>query len=258
MRVTILGSGPSTGVPLVGVGWGACDPNEPRNRRRRASILIEDENAAILVDSSPDCRQQLLDANVQRLDAVLYTHAHADHIHGIDDLRSINMAINAPLPAYGDAITLAALKNRFGYVFDPLKHFEGRPLLYYKPVLSPREIIGRFSVAGFSVTPFKQDHGFSSTLGLRIGDFAYSTDVVRLDDAAFEALDGVETWIVDCYRHQPHPTHAHLEQTLKWIKKLAPRRAIICHMGADMDYRTLRRDLPAGVEPAYDGMVIDI
>jgi phosphoribosyl 1,2-cyclic phosphate phosphodiesterase len=245
-------------VPLVGVGWGICDPNEPRNRRRRASILIEDENAAILVDSSPDCRQQLLDANVQRLDAVIYTHAHADHIHGIDDLRSINMATNAPLPAYGDANTLAALKNRFGYVFEPLKRFEGRPLLYYKPVLSPREIIGPFSVAGFNVTPFEQDHGFSTTVGLRIGKFAYSTDVVRLDDAAFEALDGVETWIVDCYRQQPHPTHAHLGQTLSWIERLRPERAIICHMGADMDYQTLCRDLPAGVEPAYDGMIIDI
>jgi phosphoribosyl 1,2-cyclic phosphate phosphodiesterase len=258
MRITILGAGSSVGVPMVGGGWGACDPNEPRNRRRRASILIEDGNALILVDSSPDCRQQLLDADVQRLDAVIYTHAHADHIHGIDDLRSINMAMNAPLPAYGDAKTLAALQNRFGYVFEPLKRFEGRPLLFYKPVLSPREIIGPFSVAGVHVIPFEQDHGFSTTLGLRIGNFAYSTDVMRLDDAAFQTLDGVDTWIVDCYRHQSHPTHAHLELTLSWIDRLRPRRAIICHMGADMDYQTLRRDLPPGVEPGYDGMAIDV
>ena len=258
MRVTILGAGSSSGVPIVGGDWGACDPNEPRNRRRRASILIEDKNAVILVDSSPDCRQQLIDAEVKRLDAVIYTHAHADHSHGIDDLRWINVAINAPVPVYGDSKTLDALRNRFGYVFDPLKRFEGRPLHYYKPVLAPREIIGPFTIAGIAVTPFEQDHGFSVTQGLRIGNFAYSTDVVRLDEAAFLALEGIDTWIVDSYRYRPHPTHAHLERTLSWIERVRPRRAIICHMGADMDYQTLRRDLPAGVEPAYDGMVIEI
>jgi len=258
MRVTILGAGSSSGVPIVGGGWGACDPKEPRNRRRRASILIEHENAVFLIDSSPDCRQQLLDAEVNRLDAIVYTHAHADHSHGIDDLRWINIAINGPLPAYGDATTLKILRDRFGYVFDPLKRFEGRALHYYKPVLTPREIIGPFTVAGLTITPFEQDHGFSTTLGFRIGDFAYSTDVVRLDDAAFQALEGVETWIVDAYRVQPHPTHAHLDLTLSWIERLRPRRAIICHMGADMDYQTLRRDLPPGVEPGYDGMAIDV
>ena len=258
MRVTILGAGSSSGVPIVGGGWGACDPKEPRNRRRRASILIEDANTVILVDSSPDCRQQLLDAGVGRLDAVVYTHAHADHSHGIDDLRWINVAINAPLPAYGDAETLATLRNRFGYVFEPLKRFAGRPVHYYKPVLSAREIIGPFTIGGVALTPFQQDHGFSATLGFRIGDFAYSTDVVGLEDAAFEALDGVETWIVDSYRRQPHPTHAHLDLTLGWIERLRPRRAIICHMGAEMDYQTLRRELPPGVEPGFDGMVIEV
>jgi len=153
MRVTLLGSGSSSGVPIVGGNWGACDPKEPRNRRRRASMLIEGEKAVILVDSSPDCRQQLLDAEVQRLDAIIYTHAHADHCHGIDDLRWINVAMNAPLAAYGDAKTLETLRNRFGYVFEPLKRFVDRPLHYYKPVLSPREIIGPFTIAGVTVTP---------------------------------------------------------------------------------------------------------
>ena len=257
MRVTVLGAGSSSGVPIIGGDWGACDPDEARNRRRRASILIECGKAAILVDSSPDCRQQLLDAEVQRLDAIVYTHAHADHSHGIDDLRWINVAMDAPLPAYGDAKTLKTLGNRFGYAFEPLKRFEGRPPNYYKPVLTPNEITGPFTIAGVAVTPFEQDHGFSTTLGLRIGDFAYSTDVVGLDEAAFWALNGIDTWIVDAYRHQPHPTHAHLDLTLSWIERVRPGRAIICHMGAEMDYQTLRRDLPPGVEPAYDGMVIE-
>ena len=257
-RITILGAGSSSGVPIVGSGWGACDPKEPRNRRRRASILIERGNAVILVDTSPDCRQQLLDAEVQRLDAVIYTHAHADHSHGIDDLRWINIAIDAPLPVYGDVETLEILVDRFGYAFEPLQHFEGRPPHYYKPALAPREIDGPFTIAGIAVTPFEQDHGHSTTLGLRIGDFAYSTDVMRLDDAAFAALDGIDTWIVDAYCLRPHPTHAHLDLTLSWIDRLRPRRAILCHMGAEMDYQTLRRELPPGVEPGYDGMVIEV
>ncbi len=259
MRVTILGSGPSSGVPMVGHNWGDCDPDEPRNLRRRASILVEDGPVSILVDSSPDCRQQLIDADVSRLDAVLYTHAHADHSHGIDDLRWINFAMHAPLPVYGDAGTLDVLRQRFGYVFEPLRTPDpGQPVRYYKPVLEPHEIDGSFEIAGVAVTPFAQDHGFSATLGLRFGNLAYSTDVMRLDDAAFAALEGIDTWVVDAFHRRSHPTHAHLDLTLEWIERVRPRRAVLCHMGIALDYRTLCKELPAGVEPGYDGLVLEL
>lgn len=258
LKVTILGSGPSSGIPMVGDDWGDCDPNEPRNYRRRSSILVESGDTTILIDSSPDCRAQLLDAGVKRLDAIVYTHSHADHSHGIDDLRWINFAMHAPLPAYGDTNTLKILNDRFGYVFSPLRPPKpGEPVRYYKPCLVPHEITGTFEIAGVTLKPFEQDHGFSKTLGYRIGDFAYSTDVVALDDAAFEALEGVDTWLVDVFRRDPHPTHAHLDLTLSWIDRVKPRRAIFCHMGPDLDYRTLCQELPQGVEPGYDGMVLE-
>jgi phosphoribosyl 1,2-cyclic phosphate phosphodiesterase len=259
VKVTILGCGPSSGVPIIGDVWGDCDPKEPRNRRRRASILIETDDVSVLVDTSPDCREQLLDAGVTRLDAVLFTHAHADHSHGIDELRWINVAMNAPLPTFGDAHTLEILHDRFGYVFTPLESFRGRPLHYYKPVLVPHEIIGPFDVGAMHVVPFEQEHGFrSKTQGFRIGSFAYSTDVSMLDEAAFAVLDGIDTWIVDAFRRKEHSTHAHLDLALQWIERIRPRRAVLTHMGGDMDYRTLCEELPPGVEPGYDGMVLTV
>jgi phosphoribosyl 1,2-cyclic phosphate phosphodiesterase len=253
MKVTILGCGPSIGVPAVGGNWGVCDPDEPRNRRCRSSILVEHDGAILMVDTTPDCRAQLLAANVSRLDAVLYTHAHADHCHGIDDLRSVNMSMKADLPAYGSAETLASLDRRFGYVFEALRPDKG----YYKPKLMPHIIDGPFAVGSVSIVPFEQNHGFSRTLGFRFGSMAYSTDFVELDDAAFDALEGIDTWIVDCFRRSPHPTHTHLERTLAYIKRLKPSRAVLTHMGSDMDYATLCAELPAGVEPGYDGMVVE-
>ena len=256
MRVTILGCGSSSGLPVVGAGWGECDPNEPRNRRLRASILVEDGPTILLVDASPDCRAQLLAAEVTHLDAVLFTHAHADHCHGVDDLRWINMATGKDLPAYGDAPTLAEIRKRFAYAFEPLKFAtEAR---YYKPVLTAAEITGPFRIDGVGVTPFEQDHGFSKSLGFRFGAFAYSTDVVNMPEAAFEALAGVDTWVVDCFRKTPHRTHSFLPRTLEWIARIKPRRAVLTHMGGSMDYRALCAELPAGVEPAYDGMILDV
>ena len=253
MKLTILGCGPSIGVPAVGGNWGVCDPNEPRNRRCRSSILIEHDGTILMVDTTPDCRAQLLAANVSRLDAVLYTHAHADHCHGIDDMRSVNMSMKADLPVYGSAETLASLDRRFGYVFEALRPDKG----YYKPKLTPHIIDGPFAVGGISVVPFEQNHGFSRTLGFRFGSMAYSTDFVELDDAAFNALEGIDTWIVDCFRRRPHPTHTHLERTLAYIERLKPSRAVLTHMGSDMDYATLCAELPAGIEPGYDGMVVE-
>ncbi len=253
MKVTVLGCGPSTGVPAIGGDWGDCDPEEPRNRRLRSSILVEHDGTVLMVDTTPDCRAQLLAAHVTRLDAVLYTHAHADHCHGIDDMRAVNLSMKADLPAFGSAETLASLDRRFGYVFEPLRFNKG----YYKPKLTPHTIDGPFAVGGVSIVPFEQSHGFSKTLGFRFGSMAYSTDFVELDEAAFEVLEGIETWVVDCFRRTPHPTHTHLARTLEYIERLKPHRAVLTHMGPDMDYATLCAELPAGVEPGYDGLVVE-
>jgi phosphoribosyl 1,2-cyclic phosphate phosphodiesterase len=254
VRIRILGCGGSGGVPLIGDDWGACDPREPKNRRRRASILVEEGAATLLVDTSPDMREQLLDAGTRRLDAVLFTHPHADHLHGIDDLRSVNRLMRKPIPAYANTQTLEKIAQRFGYVFAPLESGDS----FYKPTLTPHVIDGPFEIAGLRIVPFEQDHGFSTTLGFRIGGIAYSTDVVDLDETAFGILAGVELWIVDCLRYEPHPTHSHLAKTLSWIARVKPRRAVLTHMDIQLDYATLCRDLPAGVEPGYDGLTIEL
>jgi len=256
MRVTVLGCGPSWGVPRIGGEWGQCDPANPKNRRRRVSVLVEEGEGVLLIDTSPDMREQLLSAAVRRIDAVLFTHAHADHLHGIDDLRSVNWLMQSAIPVYANHRTLDDIRRRFGYVFDAAK--PDRQSVYYKPVLEPRAIDGPFAAAGIPVKPFEQDHGFSKTLGFRIGGFAYSTDVVDLDAAAFAALAGIEVWIVDCIRRQPHITHAHLEKTLQWVARVKPKRAVLTHLDESLDYETLRRELPAGVEPGYDGLVIEL
>jgi phosphoribosyl 1,2-cyclic phosphate phosphodiesterase len=256
MRVTMLGCGPSWGVPRIGNDWGACDPANPKNRRMRSAILVEDAGHVVLVDTPPDLRQQLLAANATKIDAVLFTHAHADHSHGIDDLRSINRMTGKPLPIYADAHAMSELKARFRYIFAPVDA-EARTK-FYKPAVEPHEIAGPFAAAGMDIVPFVQDHGFSKTLGFRFGRFAYSTDALALDEAAFTALAGVETWIVDCIRRAPHPTHSHLERTLGWIERVKPRRAILTHMDETLDYEVLRRSLPPGVEPGYDGLVAEV
>jgi phosphoribosyl 1,2-cyclic phosphate phosphodiesterase len=254
MRVTILGCGASTGVPAIGPNWGRCDPTDPRNRRRRVSALVELRGVTILIDTSPDLREQLIDARVARLDAVVITHAHADHLHGIDDLRSVNRLMRQAIPLYAEAKTLAEIRRRFGYVLEPIDE----PGRYYKPTMVAYEIAGSFEIAGISIVPFAQDHGFSTTLGLRIGGFAYSTDVTELDAAAFAAIEGVELWIVDCLRREPHPTHSHLAKTLSWIARVRPRRAVLTHMDQSLDYRELSAELPSGVEPGRDGLVIEL
>lgn len=255
MRVTVLGCGGSSGVPVIGNQWGACDPANPRNRRLRPSILVEQGGTKLLVDTTPDLRQQLLAAGVDRLDAVLWTHHHADHAHGIDELREICRLMGHGLDAWGLAEHLTELERRFGYCFQPQKPGDS----IYRPVLAARQVDGPFSVGEVPVLPFLQDHGYSRTLGFRFGRFAYSTDVVRLDESAFAALEGIEVWIVDCTRVEPpHPVHAHLPLTLSWIERVRPKRAYFTHMNQSMDYDTLRRILPPGVEPAYDGLVIDL
>lgn len=254
MKATILGCGASWGVPAIGPDWGRCDPNEPRNTRKRCSLLVESRGKALLIDTSPDLRQQLLEADTGRLDAVILTHAHADHLHGIDDIRIVNRLIGGPLPLYATADTLAEVDRRFGYALKP--PVPGRPL--YRPALIAQPITGPFAAAGMPVETFVQDHGHMTTLGVRIGPLAYSTDVVELDDKAFETLAGTQLWIVDCMRREPHPTHSHLAKTLGWIERVRPRHAVLTHMDQSLDYRTLAAELPAGVEPGYDGLVIEL
>ncbi len=252
MRVTILGCGTAGGVPRIGNDWGDCDPEEPRNRRLRPSILVEEAGLRILVDTTPDLRQQSLNAGFDTLDAVLFTHSHADHTHGIDDLRYISRRMGGNrVNVFADARTLRLLHKRFHYAFnkDPDKQ--------YPPILKAHEITGRFEIGPVKITPFVQDHGPISSIGYRFGPFAYSTDVVSLDDKAFEVLAGVEVWVVDTLQIEPHPTHSHLAQTLSWIERVKPRRAILHHMNTAMDYATITPTLPDGVELAYDGMVIE-
>ncbi len=256
MKITVLGCGSSGGVPLIGGTWGACDPNEPRNFRRRASILIEEDSTTLLVDTSPDLREQALTYDLKRpLDAVLYTHEHADHCHGLNDLRGFNWLTNQAIPVYGTEHTLKAIQSYFSYAFEPL----GPSAYFYKPLLIPHVLKGSAHFGPLTVQPFTQEHGPTmTTLGFRVGDFAYSTDVRILNEEAFEVLRGVKVWIVDGVRERPHPTHAHVAQTLAWIERVRPEQAYLTHMDESLDYATLAARLPAGVAPAYDGMVIHL
>lgn len=235
-------------------GWGGCDPSNPKNRRRRPSILVETDNTRLLVDTSPDLREQLLAANVWEIDAILYTHAHADHVNGIDDVRSLNFHRQGAIEAYGNKQTMDALIARFAYVFEPY----GATPQYFRPCLTPREIDGPFCIGDIDIVPFEQEHGRMPSLGFRFNKFAYSTDVKHLSEEAFEILDGIEAWIVDCLSETPHPTHSHVAQTLGWITRVGPKRSVLNHLSHRMDYQKLAAKLPAGVEPAYDGLVFDV
>ena len=254
MKVTVLGCGPSWGVPAIGPDWGRCDPGEPKNRRRRCSLLVESRGRVLLIDTAPDLRQQLLDAGAARIDGVVLTHAHADHLHGIDDLRMVTRLMGGPIPLYAEAATLEEADRRFGYALAP--PVPGRPL--YRPALTPTPVTGSFTAAGMPVVPFTQNHGYSTTLGLRIGKLAYSTDVAEVDENAFAALAGIEFWVVDCLRREPHPTHSNLAKTLAWIARVKPRRAVLTHMDQSLDYRELSAELPSGVEPGYDGLTAEL
>ena len=257
-RFVILGCGSSGGVPRVGGHWGDCDPEEPRNIRRRCALLIEQEGAngttRVLIDTSPDLRAQLLDAGVGELDAVLYTHSHADHVHGIDDLRMVVYNMKKRIPVWADGDTQNALYARFGYAFmQP----EGSP---YPPILDMHTIDGDVTIDGaggpVTLTPFEVNHGSIEALGFRIGDLAYLPDVAQIPDDVWPLLEGQDCWILDALRRTPHPTHSHLAQSLEWIARVAPRRAVLTNMHIDLDYRTLDAETPAHITPAHDGMTI--
>ncbi len=256
LTFTILGCGSSGGVPRLGGLWGACDPDNPKNRRSRCSMLVErvDDNGTtrVLIDTSPDMRQQLLDAGVGELDAVVFTHGHADHVHGIDDLRMIVFNKRERLNVWADGPTQERLYSSFGYAFTQP---EGSP---YPPILDMHTIDGDIAITGaggtITLTPFEVDHGAIDALGFRIRDVAYLPDVAALNDNAWKIVEGLDIWIVDALRRSPHPTHAHLERTLEWIEQARPKRGILTNMHIDLDYAVVLAETPDHVEPAFDGM----
>ena len=254
MKVRILGCGTSFGVPRIGGDWGECDPAEPRNRRRRASILVEHDGTRILVDTSPDLRDQLLDAGVADLDAVIWTHDHADHVHGLDDLRAVFHRRGAAVPGFARPPTLAVLRRRFGYVFEGAGG--------YPPTVQARELPDVLEIGPVRVQVVDQPHGDITSAGLRFeaggSSAAYSTDCNVLTPEMADRFEGVDLWVVDALRRRPHPTHPHLDQALEWIGAVGPGRAILTHMDHSMDYRSLVEELPKGVEPGFDGMEIDL
>lgn len=257
MKITMLGCGSSAGVPFIACDCPVCTSKDPKNQRMRVSLLIEANGKSILIDSSPDLRHQALAFNIRRIDAVVYTHDHADHVNGIDDLRSFNYLSKEAIPVFGDEKTLKSIESRFPYAF-----LEKPDNLWYRPCLVPHpfedKAVGNFSVMGVDFSYFELGHGKVKSFGYRIGNFVYSTDCDVIPEAAFEVISGVDTWIVDCLRYSPSYSHADLNMTLGWVKRAKPRRAILTHMNHDFDYDTLKAELPAGVEPGYDGLVIEL
>lgn len=254
IEVTILGCGSSGGVPLIGNIWGPCDPNDSRNIRRRVSILVKKNNKTFLVDTSPDLRMQMIDANIKDVDAVLYTHSHADHVHGIDDLRAFcwQRKDNKPLPIYSDQYTIDQITRRFDYAFEN-KYGPAVPSLAANTIG-----IGNNTIQGINVEAIKQIHGKGFSLGYRFDNIAYSTDVNNLPDESMKKLKNLDLWIVDCVRYEPHYSHSHFDQTMSWINKLKPKKAILTHMGHWLDYNELNSKCPQNVEPGIDGMVIKV
>jgi len=260
LKLTILGCGTSGGVPRIGGDWGKCDPANPRNRRLRCSMIAEQTGdkgkTTILIDTSPDARQQLLDANVSCLDAVLFTHDHADHTHGIDDLRVVAMNTRSRVDVYCDDHTGRVLEQRFAYCFAALPGSSYRPILNKYTIKPGQEIEIQGEGGIVKVLPYHQHHGEIMSVGYRFGDIAYSCDINALPDETYKYLEGLDVWIVDALRYTPHPSHFSLEETLEAIERVKPKRAILTHMHTDLDYDTLVRELPDGVEPAYDGMIL--
>ena len=252
MRVRILGCGTSTGVPKIGNEWGSCDPHEPRNSRLRTSILVESAGKRMLVDCGPDLRQQLLAAEVSRLDGVIVTHAHGDHCHGIDELRPVSQAIERPVPLHARAAVLDELQQRFGYTFARSD--------FYRPIVEARELGQELSFGNTRVRFVDQPHGGPTSLGMRFNEgtysAAYAIDFSDLTDDMAALYEGADVWIADCLTRRPHPTHAHLDAVLGWARELRVGQLYLVHMGNGLDYRTLVAELPDWAAPAYDGLEI--
>lgn len=256
--LTILGCGSSGGVPRIGGDWGLCDPANPKNRRRRCSVLLSQAGAGgvtrVLIDTSPDLRDQMLSAGIDDISGVLFTHEHADHTHGIDDLRAFYLRQRRRIPVFADEPTGALLSSRFAYCFQRAHGSD------YPHILDLHRLVAGEPVAidgpggAFTAMPFKVRHGIIDALGFRFGGTAYTPDLNGIPAESMAALEGLDLWVVDALKRTAHGSHFSLPETLGWINRLQPKRAVITNMHVDMDYETLCRELPKGVEPAYDGM----
>ncbi|MCL6710259.1 MBL fold metallo-hydrolase [Pseudomonas sp. R2.Fl] len=263
-RFTILGCSSSPGVPRINGDWGACDPDNPRNRRTRASFLIEQIGAdggktTVVVDTGPDFRAQMLAAGVEHIDAVIYTHAHADHLHGIDDLRGYFVMTNRRIPIYAEAGAMARIRQGFGYCLETPSGSS------YPPIVEPiviedlsQPIVIDGAGGAISIQPLLQEHGDIVSLGLRIGDVAYCCDISDFPEATAGRLGGLDTLVIDALQYRTHPSHLSLEQALGWIERLAPKRAILTHMHTPLDYDTVMAETPPHVEPAYDQLSFEV
>jgi phosphoribosyl 1,2-cyclic phosphate phosphodiesterase len=262
MRFTLLGTGSSAGVPRVGPVWGNCDPKNPRNRRRRCALLVERRGArgrtTVLVDTPPDLREQLLDAGVAALDGVLFTHDHADHTHGIDDLRGVFFNTKRRVQVWADAATRRTLVTRFEYCFRQ-RQGSSYPAILQAHNIAPLEPV-RIEGAGGAIeaVPVPHEHGEMASLGFRFGNVLYSPDICGVPESALPLLQGLDLWIVDALRPVTHHTHFSVQQALDWIERVGAKRGILTHMTVELDYETLRRQLPPNVEPGYDGMVVEV
>lgn len=263
IRCTILGCGASGGVPRIGPDWGACDRRNPKNHRQRCAALIEkvdeqERTTSLLVDAGPDIRAQMLAVGLNKVDAVLFTHDHADHTHGIDDLRLLAYRMQQRIEMWADAQTRNSLRQRFAYCF-PEGEVGGYPsILQANTIHAPEPFIVTGDAGPIEVTPIPQHHGNVTSLGFRVGNLAYSPDISGFYDGADALLSGLDVWIVDALRYHPHMSHFNVGQALEWIANLKPKRAVLTHMNIELDYDTLSSELPDGVEPAYDGLVVSV
>jgi phosphoribosyl 1,2-cyclic phosphate phosphodiesterase len=261
-KFTLLGTGSSGGVPRVGPVWGACDPTNPKNRRRRCALLVErfdkGGRTGVLVDTPADIREQLLAERVETLDGVLYTHDHADHTHGIDDLRGVFFNMRRRVRVWADAPTRKTLEARFDYCFQQKPGSIYPAILQAHDIEPPHPVRIEGSGGAIEAVPIPQDHGDSPSLGFRFGNVAYSPDIGGIPESSIPLLQGLDLWIVDALRPMPHPSHFSVKQAVDWVERLGVKRAILTHMTVELDYEALRRQLPAHVEPGYDGMVVEV
>jgi phosphoribosyl 1,2-cyclic phosphate phosphodiesterase len=261
MKFTLLGTGSSGGVPRIGPVWGACDPTNPKNRRRRCSLLVErfanNGRTAVLVDTPADMREQLLGAGVETLDGVLYTHDHADHTHGIDDLRGVFFNMRKRVKVWADVPTRRTLESRFDYCFQQKAGSIYPAILQAYDIVPPQAVRIEGAAGAIEAVPIRQEHGEAPSLGFRFGNVAYSPDIGGIPEGSLPLLQGLDLWIVDALRPMPHPSHFSVKQAVDWVERLGVKRAILTHMTVELDYEALRRQLPPHIEPGYDGMVVE-